>query len=291
MRREKFLFRWFQAEDGCPIWLPDGFTEDGVEKFKPNLEAFAQANPSSWVDPDDLEREARRLPEFVFRRLHLNQWTETEDAWITAALWDACSATRLAADIESFHHAAPLFIADVDTYDALDVGIQRDSTAIVWAQWHTDPDGVERLHVGQTIMDQDTHPHFGVSDVREEVGRLAGVQPALREFAFDPFGFLESAEMLSDRGLPMVRFDQSSANMGPASEHLYELIKERRLVHDGNPAAREQVLNAVVAATDRGWRLSKRKSRDRIDFTVALAMASERALAGKAEPAYGVAAW
>jgi phage terminase large subunit-like protein len=67
--------------------------------------------------------------------------------------------------------------------------------------------------------------------------------------------------------------------MEPASGNLYELVQERRLVHDGDPELRRQVLSAVTVPTDRGgWRISKRKSLERIDAAVSLAMMADRAV-------------
>jgi hypothetical protein len=58
-----------------------------------------------------------------------------------------------------------------------------------------------------------------------------------------------------EQGLPMVEFPQNASRMAPASEQLYELVVNRRLVHDGDPVLREQVLNAVIAPTERGgWK-------------------------------------
>jgi hypothetical protein len=85
--REGFLMRWYEAPRRRLARRP-----------RPG----SQANPSGWIRRKDLEREAKRLPESVFRRLHLNQWTETEDAWIKPYEWDACrgrpSSTSTAAD-------------------------------------------------------------------------------------------------------------------------------------------------------------------------------------------------
>jgi phage terminase large subunit-like protein len=68
--------------------------------------------------------------------------------------------------------------------------------------------------------------------------------------------------------------------MAPASETLFELVTERRLIHDGDPEFKRQVLAAVAAPTDRGgWRISKRRSQERIDATVSLAMVADRAVA------------
>ena len=119
MRRERFFFRWFEAPEGAAV-------DDPV--------AWAAANPSSWIDPDDLAREARRLPAPVFRRLHLNAWTDTLDAWVPAEAWDACTG------VVRVDEAPERFIG-------VDVGLKRDSSAIVEVGW---VDG--KLHVRATVL-------------------------------------------------------------------------------------------------------------------------------------------
>ena len=97
--------------------------------------------------------------------------------------------------------------------------------------------------------------------------------PAVKEIVYDPWQFIESAEILAERGLPMVEFPQNASRMAPASETLYELIVEGRVVHDGNATMKEQVLCAVIAPTERGgWRISKRRSLEKIDGAVSLAI-------------------
>ena len=158
---------------------------------------------------------------------------------------------------------------------AVDLGIRKDTAAIVWGQWHG-----YQLHVGHKILvPEEEGPTFGVADVRAQVAIVAGQLGNVREIPFDPWSFRESAEMLQERGVPMVEFPQTQGRMGPASENVYELVTEGRIVHDGDREARRQILATVAAATDRGgWMISKRKSRERIDFTVAFAMMADRAV-------------
>lgn len=247
MRDAGFLFRWHEAKQGCDILDP---------------KAWEAANPSSWIAPEQMLKSAQRLPEGVFRRLHLNQWTEAEDAWIKPHLWDACAGT-------------PKFDPGEWTYMAVDVGFRRDSAAITWGQWHHD-----RLNVGQLILLPEDQPEgFGVSDVRESVGIEAAKLGRVREVPYDPWSFQESAEMLLERGVPMLEYPQTAQRMGPASETLYDLVVEGRLVHDGNREARKQVMDTIAMPTQRGGhQISKRKSRERIDFTVSLAMMADRAV-------------
>jgi phage terminase large subunit-like protein len=110
----------------------------------------------------------------------------------------------------------------------------------------------------------------------------------VREFPYDPWSFQESAEMLVEGGVPMVEFPQTPSRMGPASETLYELVVDERLVHDRDPVARHQVMSTIATPTQRGgMQISKRKSRERIDYTVSLAMMAERAVRLRNSPPPG----
>jgi phage terminase large subunit-like protein len=51
------------------------------------------------------------------------------------------------------------------------------------------------------------------------------------------------------------------------------------VIHDGSPAFTDRVLSAVPRQTDTGWRLSKGKSKRKIDAAIALVMAIDRATA------------
>lgn len=257
MRESGFLFRWYAAP-------PDASAGD--------RKAWKAANPSSWITTDLLEREYDRLPESVFRRLHMNQWTESDDSWIPPDDWDVCAGK-------------PMIDKEGEVWAGVDIGLKRDASALVWVQWHDDV-----LHVKHDIrVPRQSHPQ-SARENRARIQKFAERTPHLREVCFDPWAFRESAEMLAEEsGIPMVQFDQNASRMAPASEHLYELVKEHRLVHDGSPLLRRQVLAAVASETERGWRISKRKSRERIDAAVALAMAAERAVDAKLGPKMNIA--
>jgi phage terminase large subunit-like protein len=86
-----------------------------------------------------------------------------------------------------------------------------------------------------------------------------------------------SAEVLSDDGFPMVEFPQSAARMVPACGTLYEMIVNGTIAHNNDPVMVDQVLSATPRSTDQGWRLSKGKSKRKIDAAIAMAMAVDRA--------------
>lgn len=245
----RYLFHWIEAPADADFRDP---------------KVWEAANPSFGitVQPDFYADQLTKKPEATFRRYFLNQWTEAEDGWISAEAWDACLG-----DV-----AIP---EDAATYVGVDIGTKKASTAIVAAAL---VDGT--LHVRALIRVPTPSSPVVIADARADVGKLAD-ELQVAEVVYDPYKFQESAEILTERGLTLVEYPQSDSRMAPASEMLFELIRERRLVHDGDPELRRQILAAVPSETERGVRISKRKSRKRIDAAVALAMAADRALHGE----------
>ena len=227
-------------------------------------EVWAAVNPSMGVTvrEDFYADQLTKKPENVFRRYFLNQWTEADEGWVTPAEWDACRG-----DVEIDSEAA--------CFVGVDIGRRKDSTAIVAAAM---VDG--QLHVRALIRVPTASRPVAVADARADVAQLHG-ELSVEEVVYDPYLFAESAEMLEELGVTVVEFPQNDSRMAPASETLFELIRERRLVHDGDPELRRQMLAAVPSQTERGVRISKRKSKKRIDAAVALAMAADRAVHGE----------
>jgi phage terminase large subunit-like protein len=132
-------------------------------------------------------------------------------------------------------------------------------------------------------------PEGGIMDVSAleshllEMAKMYDVQ----EIAYDPAFFQRSAEALAEQGMPMVEFPQSPQRMIPACGHLYEVIVNQKLVHDGNPIFTDQVLSAAQRMKDTGWTLSKGKSKRKIDAVIALAIAVDRATTSRNDPTPG----
>ena len=61
--------------------------------------------------------------------------------------------------------------------------------------------------------------------------------------------------------------------MVPATRSLHEAVVHKKLRHGGHEIARSHALAAEVVETERGIRIKKTASRDRIDAVVALSMA------------------
>jgi phage terminase large subunit-like protein len=153
----------------------------------------------------------------------------------------------------------------------IDMALKHDSIAVVCCQkneegkfvvdskiWQPSDEGVDVVEVENYL--RELHNKYMVS-----------------EFAYDPAYFQRSAEALADDGLPMVEFPQTSSRMIPACGNAYELVVGAKVVHGNLPTFTDQVLSAAQRMTENGWRLSKGKSKRKIDACIAMVMALDRA--------------
>jgi len=242
---ERFGFFWWEAPEGCAVSDRDG---------------WAAANPNlaeGLLDIEDMEVSMNQTAEVAFRRYRLNQFVRTDgESWLPAGAWELCRS-----DME--------LKPDLPTFVGVDMALKHDSIAVVIAQpqdgrvvvrakiWHPDANAMDVSAVEQHI--RDINREFNVV-----------------ENAYDPAFFQRSAEVLSENHV-MVEFPQSAARMIPACGNLYELIVNQVIAHDGDPMFTDQVMSAAQRSTESGWRLSKGKSKRKIDAAIALAIASDRA--------------
>ena len=151
------------------------------------------------------------------------------------------------------------------------MALKHDSIAVVIAQQQENG----KIHLDHKIW----HPDGTAIDIADVEAHLRELHNNfnVREFAYDPAYFQRSAEALYDDGLPMVEFPQSSQRMIPACGTAYDLIVSAKIVHTGSPMFTDQVLSSAQRMTENGWRLSKGKSRRKIDACIAMVMAIDRA--------------
>jgi phage terminase large subunit-like protein len=243
---DAFGFYWWEAKTDCTITDRDAWSHSN-----PNLAL-------DLLDIEDMEVSARQTSEMAFRRFRLNQWVRTQESWLPVGSWEQCTGTTT-------------IDVDRECFVGIDMALKHDSIAVVLAQVQED----DTVHVDATIW----HPDLEGIDIQsiEQHLRTLHNDYNVREFAYDPAYFQRSAEALMDDGLPMLEYPQSSQRMIPACGNAYDLIMAKRVVHDGSPMFTDQVLSAAQRMTDVGWRLSKGKSRRKIDAAIAMCMALDRA--------------
>lgn len=245
-------FTEYAADDGCAV-------DDPVQWRKAN-----PALAAGYLDEDAMFTAlAAARSESDFRIFKLGQWVSGVECWLGddgRTIWG-----RLEDPWE--------FEAGAATWVGVDVGIKRDSTAVVAGQRR--PDG--RIHAKARVWLPTKDEPVDVTDVMahlRELDRLYDVQAV----AYDARFFDVPAKMLDDEGLAMVEMPQTVERMTPAVGQFLEMVKRGDLSHDGDPIFASQVLNGVARHNERGFTLAKAKSRGRIDAAVACALMVDRAV-------------
>lgn len=236
-------------------------------------EVWRRSNPASWISTDYL-RKQRMKPSVRladFRRFHLNAWTDSEDLWLPEGAW-----AKLGDPDARLTPGAP-------TWLAVDMGQMHDAAAVVAIQATgefvegEDGEQLPAYVVEAVILTPAAGRPVDHSAVRAVIRTLAAAFEVV-EVAYDPWRFAESATLLEDEGLPLVKFDQGNERMCPACERVYAAINSGRLRHNGDPEFAAHVnAGATVDCGERGWRLTKRKATRRIDALIALTFGLDRA--------------
>ncbi|MFN6550667.1 terminase TerL endonuclease subunit [Mycolicibacterium septicum] len=201
-------------------------------------------------------------PESTFRMLRLAQWVEGTDCWL------GVDGRKVWRGLQSDHQ----LVRGADTWVGVDVGLKRDTTAVVIGQ--RTPSG--KLHTTAKIWKPAKDQAIDVTAVMAHLRKL-DKEYNLAEVAYDPRHFELAATILADEGLPMVEFPQSPERMLPACGDLYEAIMRGEISHNGAADYEGQILNAMPSYVGRGFYLTKTKSRGKIDAAIALALCHDRA--------------
>ena len=253
-------------DNGLLLWWYGAPADAEIEDRR----IWRACNPASFVDLRDLKRQRHDpgLGELGFRRLHLNQWTAARDAWLPAGTW-----VSLQSDAK-IPAGAPVYVG-------VDVGLTQDTTAVCWAHRQDNGQIVVRARVWAANEKAAAHEHVAGGKVQLEaveqfICKLAD-RFRVREVAYDPRFFDRSAELLEKNGLTTVEFLQASGPLADACQRFYQLAVQGQLAHSGNDVLAAHIDATAARPSERGWKISKLKSRLAIDATVAAVMAVARA--------------
>jgi phage terminase large subunit-like protein len=248
----RLLFDWREAREGLDLTsaddrrlaVQDGSAAAGIlwdiearvrEYDKPEVEAH------EWI------------------RYYANAWVDVAvDSWLKdhPAAWGKCEGTW------EIH-------GDEPTVLAVDMALKRDSVSV---------GECTRLADGRTAYTAKIwYPANGRIDHRAVFDyirdRAAELGPRFRGLVYDPRFFeLPARQLEDDEGLLVIEFNQSPQQMAPACGMAFDAIVHQRVVHDGDPEVSRQVKAAVKREQERGFTLSKGRSKIHIDAAITLCM-------------------
>jgi len=236
------------------------------EKKKPDDFYFlwSHEHKASWVTPEFLERQKNKpgmRPE-VFKRFWLNEWTESELSFFMERDYLSCVNKDLRPVISD---------KTLEVWIGVDASVSNDTSCVV-AVTRT-PERRIRLvtykvwkPTQRKKMDLDATVGNSLLELNKNF--------KIRGIYFDPYQLHMLMTNLKKEGLPCREVVQNQGTTIAYSQLLYELIRYRNIEFYPNEEMREHILNAQIKDSEKGFRMIKGDSRNKIDLGIALAMAA-----------------
>ncbi|HKZ83132.1 MAG TPA: hypothetical protein VJ793_05695 [Anaerolineae bacterium] len=202
-----------------------------------------------------------QLRQTAFRRMHLNERTEDEEAFITAAQYDACVDHRLAPLLPN---------SRIALFGGLDLATKHDNAAAIFVYFDDDTNQiVTALH---RVWKPTTGHPVDLSEVEAYLLKLVD-DYYVGVVDYDPYQAVYLADRLRSH-LPLDEFPQTPQNLSYAASLLFSLVTHRRIRVYPDDELRRHVLAArakMIGTDDNAYRLSKRVGK--IDLAAALSFA------------------
>lgn len=265
-----FEFIWYEAKPDAAVDDPEAWRD-----ANPALGAFL---PQKFFQKAAQSVLSGRMPEFMFRRLHLNQWTSASERWLPYA------------QVEAGSRMQPDFPEGCEITIGLDAAIKRDTFGVVMIREEEAGPGSELehsiVHVRAKRFVPDTDGSY--IDPDEIVTYVLGLAAryTIRKVVYDPAYMQMIAGRLMERGVWCEAFPQSTTKMERATETFQRLFLDLRIIHGGEKYLLEHIAAIAVKPTERGVRMSKLKALMPTDLAVALAMALDDVFGEEQEDAF-----
>lgn len=247
----------------------------------------------------DAYREAKQNPadEVTFKWLRLNMWVSSTVAWIPDAIFMKGNEEIDLAALEGR-----------DCYGGLDLSSTGDITALVlmfpprdedekyillpffWVPEETIPQRVKAASVPYDIWERQgyllsTEGNVIHYDFIEKFINDLAEKYHIVEIAVDRWNATQMIQNLEGDGFTMVPFGQGFASMSGPTKDFYRLLMEGQIIHGGHPVLRWMAGNVVVDTDPAGnIKVTKAKSKEKIDGIVAAIMALDRCIRNQTEP-------
>lgn len=259
------------VREGLRLRLPNAPADLEVYANGRSLALWNTMPRLSWQTPAYYESEAKALLPNEFLRMHRNQWVSSGQSFIPIEWWDACGMGHLP-ELDSYREIVVALDAAVDNDCFGIVGLSRteDKTILRLARKWTPPPNGKLVFTDFADPRNPEYPEGAIRQLADQYNVIA--------FVYDPYQLESFCSNLRFQGIGMFEpFSQGAARL-TSDKMLYDCIRDRRIIHDGNPDMREHLLNANSTAEDKDTlRIVKRAQHLKIDLAVALSMANAAA--------------
>lgn len=215
--------------------------------------------------------EAAVLSPSEYMRVHRNQWVSPTTEFVPAAWWDACK--RELPPMDKYRQVAI----------GVDAAVTSDSFGIVAVS--REDDNVIVREVREWIPPKNgkieftNHENNDDPDYPEGFIRMLVEKYNVVVVAYDPYQLALFASKIEAENLAWMKEFPQGPKRAQSDKMLYDMIRDRRLMHDGNETLTRHIQNADSTADgETRLRLVKKNQALKIDLAVALSMATSSAL-------------
>lgn len=245
------------------------------EQVWPDLEVYSNDNAkmltvwvTQWLLPwqtndsgrEYYTQEEAQLAPNEFLRMHKNQWVSSEDVFVPFEWWQGCAAPYV-----PFQNDEPCILAldagvSSDCFGALAVGRRGDKVQVQWVKkWQP--------ALGQKL---DFQP------IERDIRQFIRSHNVL-EVAYDPYQLVDMmGRIRSEEAVNCREFNQAGPR-AKADKRLFDLIRDKAVQHSNDDDLNAHVRNANRKPEDDKLRIIKRTPEGKIDLTICLSMACDRA--------------
>lgn len=285
---DSFLFRWFEphgewecltcerrvqtaaahvppAETCCGDWRKRAIDLTDPDALRA---AIREANPAAdaFLDVDAVAKRAAQIPDFEFRRYHLNQYVDSPDQWLPTGAWEARGNVERGVPADG----AEVAIALEGSYDGTSVAIVGCTL-----------EAIPHLFVIEA-WEKDENPdwRFAIGDAEQSVRAACG-RWRVKTIAMNSARWARTIEQLESEGLPAAAWDSHlAARMVPACAQFYDATVNGELTHDADERLERHIASAVIKTDARGPRIAKdhKDSDKRIECAIAAVAAYDCAV-------------
>ena len=272
--------------------------ESELEDDITDEEVWKKANPNYGISlrKEYMKKESQRavdVPSYSnsFRRLMLNQWTDSQVAWITHKEWEACEGEIDMDKLKGKECWAGLDLASTRDISALVLLFKEDEKFIIVPYFFIPEDNArqrsERDKVDYVTWEKQGYIKFTNGDVADynfikKTIMDLGLEYNIQALGYDRWNASQLVIDLTNEGVPMSPFGQGFLSMSAPTKELEKVILGEQIIHDGNPVMSWAINNIAIQEDPAGnIKPNKAKSTEKIDPVVALVMSLGEYMTGE----------
>lgn len=213
--------------------------------------------------------------EVDFRTKNLNQWTNSADTWIPDEVFMNCGDQL--PDLSGKPCYMGLDLASTEDMNSLAIFFPGDPAYLMVKYWIPEDTMMRRVKDGADHFRWKQEGWLNVTPgnttdyefIIEEITRLSDKHKVLK-LGYDPWNAKQVAIRLQDNGLRTEEVRQGIPSMGEPTKKMESMIRNKKLIHGGNPILRWNNSNVIIVKdANENYRMDKSKSYGKIDGMVA----------------------